>query len=43
MIEVHPNPPVALSDGPQQLTPEQFEVLIAELREIAAVLGKKIV
>jgi 3-deoxy-7-phosphoheptulonate synthase len=34
---------VALSDGPQQLTPEQFEVLIAELREIAAVLGKKIV
>lgn len=43
MIEVHPNPPVALSDGPQQLTPAQFEVLIAELREIAAVLGKKIV
>jgi 3-deoxy-7-phosphoheptulonate synthase len=43
MIEVHPNPPVALSDGPQQLTPEQFEVLIAERREIAAVLGKKIV
>ncbi len=43
MIEVHPNPPVALSDGPQQLTPEQFEVLISELREIAAVLGKKIV
>ncbi|MEG0322730.1 MAG: 3-deoxy-7-phosphoheptulonate synthase [Raoultibacter sp.] len=43
MIEVHPNPPVALSDGPQQLTPAQFEVLVAELREIAAVLGKKIV
>ncbi len=43
MIEVHPNPPVALSDGPQQLTPAQFETLIAELREIAAVFGKKIV
>ncbi len=43
MIEVHPNPPVALSDGPQQLTPAQFEVLIAELREIAAVFGKRIV
>ena len=43
MIEVHPNPPVALSDGPQQLTPAQFETLIAELREIAAVFGKRIV
>ena len=43
MIEVHPNPPAALSDGPQQLTPSQFRDLIAELREIAAVFGKKIV
>lgn len=43
MIEVHPNPPVALSDGPQQLTPAQFRELIAELRELAACLGKKIV
>ena len=43
MIEVHPNPPAALSDGPQQLTPDQFEVLVAKLREIAAVFGKKIV
>ena len=43
MIEVHPNPPVALSDGPQQLTPAQFEDLVAELRDIAAVFGKKIV
>ena len=43
MIEVHPNPPAALSDGPQQLTPVQFRVLVEELRELAAVLGKKIV
>lgn len=43
MIEVHPDPSVALSDGPQQLTPTQFEELIGELREIAAVFGKKIV
>ena len=43
MIEVHPNPPAALSDGPQQLTPDQFRVLVEELRELAAVLGKKIV
>ena len=43
MIEVHPNPPAALSDGPQQLTPAQFEDLVAELRDIAAVFGMKIV
>lgn len=43
MIEVHPNPPKALSDGPQQLTPAQFEELVAELRKIAAVFGKKVV
>ena len=43
MIEVPPNPPAALSDGPQQLTPDQFRVLVEELRELAAVLGKKIV
>lgn len=42
MIEVHPDPHSALSDGPQQLTPEQFASLVAELRELAAVLGKKI-
>ena len=43
MIEVHPDPVTALSDGAQQLTPAQFTDLIGELREIAAVLGKKIV
>ena len=43
MIEVHPDPQSALSDGPQQLTPAQFADLIGELREIAAVFGKRIV
>lgn len=43
MIEVHPNPPVAKSDGPQQLTPAQFRELVVELRSLAACLGKKIV
>ncbi len=43
MIEVHPDPQTALSDGPQQLTPAQFADLVGELRELAAVLGKKIV
>lgn len=43
MVEVHPNPPKALSDGPQQLTPEQFVAFIDELRCIADAIGKKIV
>ncbi len=43
MIEVHPNPAKALSDGPQQLTPGQFKELVGQLREIAAVFGKKVV
>ena len=36
MIEVHPNPAKALSDGPQSLTPDQFDSLVKEL----AVVGK---
>jgi len=37
MIEVHPNPPKALSDGAQSLTPEQFSQLVDEK---LAVVGK---
>ncbi|MEE3715279.1 3-deoxy-7-phosphoheptulonate synthase [Tumidithrix elongata RA019] len=40
MIEVHPNPKKALSDGPQSLTPEQFDQLIPELAKIAEVMGR---
>ncbi|QKF07055.1 3-deoxy-7-phosphoheptulonate synthase [Berryella wangjianweii] len=43
MVEVHPDPARAKSDGAQQLTLPQFEHLIAELRAIAAALGKRIV
>ncbi|MCL1890423.1 MAG: 3-deoxy-7-phosphoheptulonate synthase [Coriobacteriia bacterium] len=43
MIEVHPNPAQAKSDGPQQLTIAQFDELLEELRALAAVLGKSIV
>ena len=32
MIEVHPNPPCALSDGPQSLTFEQFDTLCEDIR-----------
>lgn len=42
MIETHPNPSTALSDGPQSLTFEQFEALTKELRPIANLMGKKL-
>lgn len=41
MIEMHPNPKVALSDGSQALTPEQFSSLMNELRGLAGYLGVK--
>jgi 3-deoxy-7-phosphoheptulonate synthase len=43
MIEVHPDPPHAKSDGPQQLTIPQFGELLEELRVVAAAVGKTIV
>ena len=42
MIEVHPDPLHALSDGPQQLTLSQFAQLIEELRELASTLGREL-
>ena len=42
MIEVHPNPAEALSDGPQSLTPASFEKLMPSLRAIAEVVGLSI-
>ena len=38
MIEVHPNPAKALSDGPQSLTSERFDRLMQEL----SVIGKAV-
>jgi 3-deoxy-7-phosphoheptulonate synthase len=41
MIEVHPNPAKALSDGPQSLTPERFDRLMqAELSLIGQATGR---
>ena len=42
MVEVHHDPDRALSDGPQSITPEMFEGLVRELRQIAPVLGRRI-
>jgi 3-deoxy-7-phosphoheptulonate synthase len=39
MVEVHPNPSKALSDGPQSLTPEMFTDLMVSIRAIATVVG----
>lgn len=40
MIEVHPNPAEALSDGSQSLTPENFRGLMSEIKAIAPVVGR---
>lgn len=42
IVEVHNDPERALSDGAQSLRPEQFAVLMDELRPIAEVCGKKL-
>ncbi len=40
LVEVHPSPDRALSDGAQSLYPDQFAELIGELRPIAAAIGR---
>jgi 3-deoxy-7-phosphoheptulonate synthase len=42
MIEVHPDPDHALSDGSQSLFPEQFQELMQQIRIIAAAIGRQI-
>jgi 3-deoxy-7-phosphoheptulonate synthase len=42
IIEVHNDPDRALSDGMQSLYPEQFDALMLQVRQIAAVLGRTI-
>ncbi len=40
IIEVHPKPEEALSDGPQSLVPEQFARLMGDLRLVAGAVGR---
>src|SRR5262250_2621361 len=42
LIEVHPSPDNALSDGAQSLFPEQFTSLMGELRVIAPAVGRSV-
>ena len=41
LVEVHPDPATALSDGGQQLTPKQFGQLMAEIRPLVEVMGRQ--
>jgi len=40
IIEVHPNPEKALSDGGQSLKPEKFATLVRQIRGIAEAVGR---
>ncbi len=40
MVEVHPDPDRALSDGAQSLHPQQFEELMGQIDQIARAIGR---
>ena len=42
LVEVHPNPDRALSDGGQSLYPDQFARLVAESRAISSAIGRRV-
>ena len=42
MVEVHNDPDQAMSDGPQSLYPDQFDELMVQVRQIAAVVGRTV-
>ncbi len=42
IIEVHPNPDQALSDGAQSLTPANFEKLMAQVGTLAGAMGRPV-
>ena len=42
LIEVHPRPEEALSDGPQQIPTSEFPEFAAEIRALASLMGRTI-
>ncbi|HEY0929477.1 MAG TPA: 3-deoxy-7-phosphoheptulonate synthase [Gemmatimonas sp.] len=42
LVEMHPQPDKALSDGAQSLYPEQFTELVVQLRTIAQAIGRSV-
>jgi 3-deoxy-7-phosphoheptulonate synthase len=43
IVEVHPDPPHALSDGRQSLTPKMFADLVVKIKAIAAAVDRSLV
>ncbi|MBN1309973.1 MAG: 3-deoxy-7-phosphoheptulonate synthase [Anaerolineae bacterium] len=42
MLEVHPDPAHAKSDGRQSLTPERFAALVEKVRQLAPIVGRRV-
>jgi 3-deoxy-7-phosphoheptulonate synthase len=42
IVEVHPNPEEAFSDGQQSLLPDEFSEMMSEVRKYLAVEGKSL-
>jgi 3-deoxy-7-phosphoheptulonate synthase len=42
IIEVHPNPTLALSDGAQSLTPERYSKLVTQVRRVAEAVDRTV-
>ncbi|MGI9090660.1 MAG: 3-deoxy-7-phosphoheptulonate synthase, partial [Gemmatimonadaceae bacterium] len=42
IVEMHPEPDRALSDGAQSLYPDQFAQMMTELRAVATAIGRRI-
>jgi 3-deoxy-7-phosphoheptulonate synthase len=42
IVEVHPNPEKALSDGGQSLRPERFAEMVTQVKKIAEVVGRRL-
>ena len=42
MIEVHPQPEKALCDGPESLSPDEFDRLMKDVRRIARAVGRRL-
>jgi 3-deoxy-7-phosphoheptulonate synthase len=42
IVEVHPEPEKAMSDGRQSLTPEGFATMMAQLRPVAEAVGRRL-
>jgi 3-deoxy-7-phosphoheptulonate synthase len=42
LMEMHPNPDKAMSDGAQSLRPEQLDKLVAQLKLVAQAVGRTV-